>query len=89
MDGTQLLLPAGWALARTVGDPLHRLSALSRDVAVAKANIRGILEGLAVRHGASERDVNAAMNGYVDDLLGDLLYETERDILRDVESGGT
>ncbi len=87
MDETQLLLPAGWALARTVGDPLHRLSTLSRDVAMAKADIRTVLEGLAGRHGASERDVNAAMNGYVDDLLGDLLYETERDILRDVEPG--
>ncbi|SKA13111.1 hypothetical protein SAMN02745126_03737 [Enhydrobacter aerosaccus] len=88
MDGIQLSLPAGWARGRTLGDPLDRLAGLTRDVDGAKAEIRAVLERLAERHGASSRDVDAAMAGYVDDLLSDLLYEVELELIRDVELRG-
>lgn len=88
MDGIQLSLPAGWARRRADADPLDRLAALARDVAWTKSEIRSLLEGLADRHGASGRDVDAAMSGYVDDLLSDLLYEVEHALLRDVELRG-
>jgi hypothetical protein len=87
MDGLQLPLPAGWALKRPVGDPLEWLLEMPKEIATAKADIRAIVERLAERHGASPRDVEAAMTGYVDDMLADLLYETERDIMRDIDTG--
>ncbi len=84
----QLPLPAGWAihLARHP-DPVEHLQSLKRDTDDARVEIRAILERLAEKHGASTGAVNQAMRGYVDDMLGDLLYEVERGIEHEIEGG--
>ena len=84
--GVQLPLPAGWAMhLASHADPVEHLEALTRDTLDAKVEIRAILERLAEKHGASTGAVNQAMRGYVDDLLGDLLYEVERGIAHEIE----
>jgi hypothetical protein len=86
--GLQLPLPAGWAIhLASHPDPGEHLLALKRDTDDAKVEIRAILERLAEKHGASTGAVNQAMRGYIDDMLGDLLYEVERGIEREIEEG--
>lgn len=82
--GIQLQLPAGWALGQSLRDPGDRLSALRQDVLDAKAAIRAALEQLAERHGIPMRQVDASM-GWADDGLSDLIYETERQLVREIE----
>lgn len=76
--GSQLYLPAGWArhLESRI-DPSERLGELEKDRAQARAEIRGLVERLAEKHGATARDVAVAMRS-VNHMLGDLLYEQER-----------
>jgi hypothetical protein len=86
----QLPLPAGWAIANLASqrDPQERLDALERDKLSAKAEIREVLDRLANRHGLAPRDVNAAVQGYVDDMLSDATYELERALLAEIEDRG-
>ena len=58
----------------------EHLTQLNRDMAAAKIAIRSILQQVADRHGISARDVTYAMDGYADDLLGDLVYNLEREL---------
>jgi hypothetical protein len=83
--GSQLYLPAGWArhLESRI-DPSARLAELEKDRARARAEIREILERLAETHGATARDVTAAMRS-IDDTLGDLLYDQERALQHETE----
>ena len=83
--GTQLYLPAGWARQlESRLDPIERLAELEKDRIQAKGDIRGILDQLAEKHGATARDVTAAMLS-IDDTLSDLLYDQERMLLREIE----
>jgi len=60
--GTQLYLPAGWARRlESRLDPTERLAELEEDRLQAKGDIREILDRLAEKHGATVRDVTAAM----------------------------
>jgi hypothetical protein len=87
MDGMQLPLPAGWARAfRRRRDPVEELDELARDKLTAKAEIREALDRLADKHGISHSETNAAVHGYVDDMLGDLTYEVEGELTHDVEA---
>jgi hypothetical protein len=81
----QLPLPAGWA-RNFVGapDPRERLDALMRDRDDAKAEIRLILDRLADRYDVPARDVDLAMLS-VDDSIGDLIYDIERGLHREIE----
>jgi hypothetical protein len=83
--GTQLYLPAGWARQlESRLDPIERLAELEKDRIQAKGDIREILDRLAEKHGATARDVKAAMLS-VDDTLGDLLYDQERMLQHEIE----
>lgn len=87
MDGLQLPLPAGWAMhVESYPDPVEHLDALKRDTDDAKVEIRAVLERVAEKHGASIGAVNQAVRGYVDDMLGDLLYEVERGLEHEAEA---
>jgi hypothetical protein len=82
----QLPLPAAWATTfSTRPDPIDELDQLARDKLDAKAEIRQALDRLAEKHHISPREVNAAVTGYVDDLLSDAAYELERELTRQIE----
>lgn len=86
MDGLQLPLPAGWARSfRQWRDPVEELDQLARDKLAAKAEIREVLDRLADRHGIPHSETNAAVHGYVDDMLSDLTYEVEGELTHDLE----
>jgi hypothetical protein len=83
--GPQLYLPAGWTRQlESRLDPVERLAELEKDRTQAKGDIREILDRLAEKHGATARDVKAAMLS-VDDTLGDLLYDQERMLQHEIE----
>jgi hypothetical protein len=83
--GTQLYLPAGWARRlESRLDPVERLAELEKDRTQAKGDIREILDRLAEKHGATVRDVTAAMLS-IDDTLSDLLYDQERMLQHEIE----
>ena len=50
----------------------------------AKGDIREILDQLAEKHGATLRDVTAAMLS-IDDTLSDLLYDQERMLQHEID----
>jgi len=86
MMGTQLPLPAGWALAATSRrDPSEQLEQLARDKLEAKAEIRDALDRLAAKHGASVRDISHAIEGYADNMIDDALFEVERELEAEIE----
>lgn len=82
--GIQLQLPATWAYGQSLRDPRERLSALQQDVLDAKAAIRVALEQLAEKHHISMREVDSSM-GWADDGLADLVYQTENDLVHEIE----
>jgi hypothetical protein len=43
--------------------------------------IRQVLDKYAERHGVEATEVHRLVSGYVDDLLGDLFYERENELL--------
>ncbi len=87
MDGLQLSLPAGWAREdQNRRDPVVELDELARDKLDAKVKIRAALEKIAQKHNIPTSEVNAAVRGYADDMLGDLTYELERELTGEIES---
>ena len=60
------------------------MSALQQDVLDAKAAIRVALEQLAEKHSIPVREVVASM-GWADDGLADLVYQTEIDLVHEIE----
>lgn len=81
----QLTLPAGWARNFTrMPDPRDRLDALLRDRDDAKAEMRLVLDRLADKYDVPARDVDLAMLS-VDDSIGDLVYDVERGLHREIE----
>jgi hypothetical protein len=55
-------------------DPRDRLEQLRADRREAKALLREVLERLAERHGISQKDVNYAIDGYADDIVGSCVF---------------
>lgn len=81
----QLPLPAGWARNYvSMPNPRDRLDALAQDRLDAKAAIRSVLDALAEKHDVSVREVTQAMLS-VDDTIGDLVYDRERALQRELE----
>jgi len=81
----QLPLPAGWARhLQSRRDPAERLSALRQDVLDAKSEIRAALDRLAEKHHIPPREVERSM-GWADDGLGDLIYDTERELEDEIQ----
>jgi len=81
----QLPLPAGWARhLQSRRDPPERLAALRQDVLDTKSEIRAALERLAEKHHIPRREVDRSM-GWADDGLGDLIYDTERELEHEIE----
>jgi hypothetical protein len=78
---TQLPLPGYWPRNATWADPRDELARLRRDKLEAKHEIRRVLDKYAYRYGVDAGEVNRLVWGYVDDLLGDLLYERENELL--------
>jgi hypothetical protein len=60
---------------------MERLAELEKDRTQAKGDIR---DRLAEKHGATVRDVTAAMLS-IDDTLSDLLYDQERMFQHEIE----
>lgn len=85
--GIQIPLPAMWArsLETLRHHPADRLDALVQDKLDAKAEIRVILDRLAEKYGVPSSDVTDAI-GWVDDGLGDLLYDIELGFRHDIEN---
>jgi hypothetical protein len=81
----QLPLPARWASVKSRRDPRDRLVALQDDIAGAKAAIKAVMDGVAARHGITDRDVDEALEGYADDMLADMVFHVERDLEREIE----
>lgn len=79
----QLPLPAAWAQLESHRDS-DRLADLRADVRETKAKIRATLDELAERHGIPAKDVTYAM-GYVDDMLSDVIYDTECELEHGIE----
>jgi len=79
--GTQLPLPGYWPRNASWTDPRDELGQLRRDKLEAKHEIRQVLDKYAERHGIDASEVGRLVLGYVDDLLGDLFYEKENDLL--------
>lgn len=77
----QLPLPGYWPRNATWSDPREELAQLRRDKLEAKHDIRLVLDKYAGRHGAEVDQVNQLVWDYVDDLLGDLFYERENELL--------
>ena len=77
----QLPLPGYWPRNATWSDPREDLAQLKRDKLEAKHEIRLVLDKYASRHGVEADEVNQLVRGYVDDLLGDLFYERENELL--------
>jgi len=77
----QLPLPGYWPRNASWSDPRDELVQLRRDKLDAKHEIRLVLDRYAARHGVEAGEVNRLVRGYVDDLLGDLFYERENDLL--------
>ena len=79
--GTQLSLPGYWPRNASWSDPREELAQLRRDKLEAKYEIRQVLDRHAARYGIDATEVSLLVRGYVDDLLGDLFYERENEIL--------
>jgi hypothetical protein len=77
----QLPLPGYWPRNAGWSDPRDELQTLRRDKLEAKHEIRQVLDKYAGRHGIEANEVNQLVWGYVDDLLGDLFYEKEQELL--------
>lgn len=81
---SQLRLPAAWAFRESKADPRSRLAALRADAVEAKAQMREVLDALALKHRIAPRTVTYALS-YADDMLADTIYETERALEREIE----
>ncbi len=86
--GAQLPLPAGWAVRRLMsgGDPRRRLDDLARDKLQARSEIREVLDRLAEKHGLAPQEIDRAVQGYLDDMLDDAVFELERELSREIEA---
>ena len=77
----QLPLPGYWPRNATWSDPREELAQLKRDKLEAKHEIRLVLDKYASRHGVEADEVTQFVRGYVADLLGDLFYKRENELL--------
>jgi hypothetical protein len=71
-----------------LADPAAEVGAMARDVLDAKAEICAVLDRLADKHGVPARDLNEAVAGHVETMLGDLLFAVERTLDRSVAHRG-
>ena len=80
--GAQLPLPAGWAIHHLTShvDPRARLDALTHDKLEARREIREILDRLGEKHGLAPQEIDRAVQGYLDDMLNDVVFEVERNL---------
>jgi hypothetical protein len=67
-----------------LADPAAEVGAMARDALEAKMEICAVLDRLADKHGVPARDLNEAVAGHVDTMLGDLLFAVERTLDRSV-----
>jgi hypothetical protein len=83
----QIPLPAGGVTRAPPRnhDPQEHLDQLRRDVLDTKVEVRAALDRLADKHGIAAREVNRAVHDCADDMLSDLVYERERDLVREIE----
>jgi hypothetical protein len=83
--GQQLPLPDGWPKSLfSSTDPAERLSELVDDRREAFGDIRAVLDKLSAKYHFRPREIDAAM-GQVDDVLGDLFYETKIELEDEID----
>ena len=83
--GTQLYLRSvGLGVSKAGSIPSSTSPNSKRTDTQGKGDIREILDRLAEKHGATVRDVTAAMLS-IDDTLCDLLYDQERMLQHEIE----
>jgi len=61
-------------------DPIAALEEIGRDKFEATYAIELLLDGLAQKHGVSHTVIAKAVQGYVDDMLGDVFFELEDEL---------
>jgi len=61
-------------------DPIAALEEIRRDKFEATYAIELLLDGLAEKHGISHAVIAKAVQGYVDDMLGDVFFELEEEL---------
>ena len=61
-------------------DPIAALEEIGRDKFEATYAIELLLDRLAEKHGISHTVIAKAVEGYVDDMLGDVFYELEEEL---------
>ena len=76
----QLPLPSVWPRNMSRRDPIARLEEIQRDKFEATYAIELLLDRLAEKHGISHKVIGKAVEGYVDDMLGDMFFELEEEL---------
>ncbi len=61
-------------------DPIAALEEIQRDKFEATYAIELLLDRLAEKHGISHTVIAKAVQGYVDDMLGDVFFELEEEL---------
>ena len=76
----QLPLPGAWPRNMSRRDPIAALEEIERDKFAATYAIELELDRLAEKHGISHTVIAKAVEGYVDDMLGDVFFELEEEL---------
>jgi uncharacterized protein YdhG (YjbR/CyaY superfamily) len=61
-------------------DARERLAELCADLRETKARLREVLEALAAKYDIPAKDISYAIDGFADDMLGELVFGVERDL---------
>jgi len=79
----QLPLPGVWPRNMSRRDPVAALEDIQREKVEATYAIELLLDRLAEKHGIGHKVIAKAIEGYVDDMLGDVFFELEEELERE------
>ncbi|WP_428671963.1 hypothetical protein [Reyranella sp.] len=79
----QLPLPGVWPRNMSRRDPIAALDEIRRDKVAATYEIELLLDRLAEKHGISHKVIAKAVEGYVDDMLGDVFFDLQDELERE------
>jgi len=80
-----LPLPGTWPRNMTRRDPIAALEEIERDKVAATYAIELELDRLAEKNGISHTVIAKAVEGYVDDMLGDVFFELEEELRAELD----
>jgi hypothetical protein len=76
----QLPRPGHWPRNMSRRDPIAELEEIQRDKIEATYAIELLLDRLAEKHGIHHTIIAKAVEGYVDDMLGDVFFDLEDEL---------